>query len=124
MAEATLRRIVRRVEHMADQGTPPTGIYADVAALRERAAEEVGCWSLRPKRHCDPRLTWRLCHHRSITSRQLPCVISDKSVGVSSPAMARPLGELPTSFRVDLVATSVRHWSSLERVTEGGRRAP
>jgi hypothetical protein len=40
LAEATLRRIVRRVQRMADQGAPPSGLYADVAALRERAAEE------------------------------------------------------------------------------------
>src|SRR5260370_2627522 len=40
MAEGQLRRIVNRVKHMAATGAQPTGIYADVAALRDRAAEQ------------------------------------------------------------------------------------
>jgi hypothetical protein len=42
LAEANLRRIVRRVQRMAEQGTPPTGIYRDIAELEDRSGAYYG----------------------------------------------------------------------------------
>jgi hypothetical protein len=39
MAEIHLRRAVTRARRMAEQGVPPSSIYADAARIRDRAAE-------------------------------------------------------------------------------------
>jgi hypothetical protein len=40
MAEIHLRRAVRRARRTAEQGVPPSSIYADAARIRDRAAEQ------------------------------------------------------------------------------------
>jgi hypothetical protein len=40
IAEIHLRRAVTRARRMAEQGVPPSSIYADAARIRDRAAEQ------------------------------------------------------------------------------------
>ena len=50
MAEIHLRRAVRRARRMAEQGVPPSSIYADAARIRDRAASRRN-WLARSARH-------------------------------------------------------------------------